>query len=783
MKTTFPLSREGYVTTYMTTVPSLEDFKAPYALNDQLKFEKEMRDIFYTEPISSADTAGLGEISSIGTPWTFYAQNKNTYIDYSFFYHTLKRVTILAKTVLVSDKARTVRARVWSYAAFDMWLRGEKIATEKVPVYQPIRHTDSTLSLDEGENDLFIYIQNFGVRDTRNMLAIQLFDTDGICATLPIEDGTLSKLAYAQEWFSSLKIEENTIYAIGEVPQCVCVKLGKEEKFWCDEKSFDIGNAFNFTVTCEICGQTFSRKFERYEMTKPPKSEHKCKDIFTENAHNVLKKLTKSIDSTENVYRNIQSHLRCYVALCRIALDESHAITECDKRAIRDALVNIHERADCADFALSCLLRMMIQLNLPDDIREEIRQASLEFRYWMDEDGADAMCFWSENHSLLFYGCQAIAGKLYPSDRFMRSGRSGKEQEKIGLRRLGEWFDVVEQDGFEEFLAGGYLGVTLAALLMVYDFCPTLKNRAKAVMDRIIKETATQCFDGIHLAPMGRIYRGALTPYDSTLQAMLYLIDDKNAYSSTLWYSVFCFSDYKLPEGLDELMYGDVDAVFTSGRAEIHTKKTKNYMLTSIASPRTTPILPIKDTSTEYYRTVVMNESFHGTTLFEPGKDGYQQHLMYAALSDRFYTFINLPGAEKDFCGMRPGYWYGNLVFPALKQEGNELFCRYTIPDRVPTKFTHAYFPAYAAEEICEKNGFRFARVGDGYLALWCSTELEMNNADTVVDADLRAYGDDVCWYIRVGSKDHDGSFDSFIDSCLMSNISQEKICKKLSAI
>lgn len=780
MKTTRPLSCEGYITTYMTTLPRVEDFSAPFALKDQLEFEKQMRDIFYREPECTADFGNLGEISAIGTPWTFYAQNGNTYIDYSFFYHTLTRVTILAKTVLVSDKARTVRARIWSYAAFDMWLRGEKIVTEKVPVYQPIRHTDITLSLDEGENDLFIYIQNFGVRDTRNMLAIQLFDTDGICATLPIAEKTLSRLAYAQEWFESLRIKGKSLVAKSEPPASVTVKLKKDIKTWCSGNELEIGDVFKLTASSEVCGQTFSRKFERYEMTKPPKSSHKHKDMFTENVQNVLKKLTSSVDDVGNVYQTTQSHLRCYVALCRIALDEKHAITECDKRAIRDALVDIHKRADCADFALSCLLRMMIQLNLPDDIRKEIKKEALEFRYWMDEDGADAMCFWSENHSLLFYGCQAIAGKLFPSDEFSRSARLGAEQEKVGLRRLGEWFDIVEREGFEEFLAGGYLGVTLSALLMVYDFCPSLKGRAKSVIDRIITETAMQCFDGIHLAPMGRIYRGALIPYDSTLQAMLYLIDDKNAYCSTFWYSVFCFSDYKLPEGLDKLMYGDVDVIFTSGRAEIHTKKTENYMLSSVASPRLGKIEPPENTDTEYYRTLVMNEGFHGTTLFEPGKDGYQQHLMYAAISDRFYTFINLPGSEKDFCGMRPGYWYGNLVFPALKQVGNELFCRYIIPDRVPTKFTHAYFPAYAADELREINGFRFARVNDGYLALWCSEELELNNADAVVDADLRAYGDDVCWYIRVGSKSEDGSFDSFIEKCISAGISHAYICEKL---
>lgn len=59
MKAALPLSREGYITTYMTTMPRVEDFSAPFALKDQLEFEKQMRDIFYTEPRLASDTAGL----------------------------------------------------------------------------------------------------------------------------------------------------------------------------------------------------------------------------------------------------------------------------------------------------------------------------------------------------------------------------------------------------------------------------------------------------------------------------------------------------------------------------------------------------------------------------------------------------------------------------------------------------------------------------------------------------------------------------------------------------
>ena len=40
----------------------------------------------------------------------------------------------------------------------------------------------------------------------------------------------------------------------------------------------------------------------------------------------------------------------------------------------------------------------------------------LRFKYWRDEPGADAMCYWTENHQILFFACAALAGQLYPDE-------------------------------------------------------------------------------------------------------------------------------------------------------------------------------------------------------------------------------------------------------------------------------------------------------------------------------------------------------------------------------
>jgi hypothetical protein len=73
------------------------------------------------------------------------------------------------------------------------------------------------------------------------------------------------------------------------------------------------------------------------------------------------------------------------------------------------------------------------------------------------------------------------------------------------------------------------------------------------------------------------------------------------------------------------------------------------------------------------------------------------------------------------------------------------------------------------ADQSFESGNFRFARVGESYLALWCSLPLEKYTEDALTDCELRAYGNDVTWYVKVGSKDEDGSFDSFVKNVLES--------------
>lgn len=178
--TTFNLSKEGYVLNYLTTEAVISDFVAPHTDKNQLKFEADMRHL-YNKPCTEVPEWGeLGGKSNLGAPWKFYAANRNPYIDFSVFYFTLTDVKIHAVTQLVSSKAQKIKARIWSYARVNLWVNGAHAAAIDEPVYKPISHTDFEMDLKEGTNDVYISIENFGVRDTRNMFALQLKDAEDI---------------------------------------------------------------------------------------------------------------------------------------------------------------------------------------------------------------------------------------------------------------------------------------------------------------------------------------------------------------------------------------------------------------------------------------------------------------------------------------------------------------------------------------------------------------------------------------------------------------------------
>lgn len=412
--------------------------------------------------------------------------------------------------------------------------------------------------------------------------------------------------------------------------------------------------------------------------------------------------------------------------------------------------------------------------SLPAPLAYRAEQAILNYRYWMTESGSDGMCFWSENHALMFYICAYMAGKQYPNQIFPRSGRTGEEASLVAKDRIQQWLGDIEEYGFEEFLSADYMCVTLGALLNVVDYMEEEESgRAARLIDSMLRSFACHTFRGSIIAPQARIYRSVILPFTQSAQSLISLLNIQAPMGNSEWMVFLMNSKYQLPYSLVDLMNEPLEMEYQTGNAWVKLKKQKDYMLTSVQSPRLDehPVywenISFDDSadieSNDYIKS--FNERFHGTSRFEPGVYGYQQHLWYAALDNDTVVFTNHPGEMTDDGGMRPGYWYGNGILPAIKQQGNLLGAIYDIGEDHPIAFTHLFFPTCKFDVVSQEGSWLFGQKDGGYVAIWSSDEMVPHN-DRLFECEYRVYGNQTAYLCQVGSREEFGSLNDFIYYC-----------------
>ena len=131
----------------------------------------------------------------------------------------------------------------------------------------------------------------------------------------------------------------------------------------------------------------------------------------------------------------------------------------------------------------------------------------------------------------------------------------------------------------------------------------------------------------------------------------------------------------------------------------------------------------------------------------------YQQHLWYAALDGSAVVFVNHPGSMSERGDLRPGYWHGNGVMPAVKQVHGVLGAVYRIPESHPLHYTDLYCPACRFDEVRREGDWFFLRKGTGFLAVWCSEPLEAWDEGMNPGCEWRAWGDAIAYLVVCGDR------------------------------
>ena len=197
--------------------------------------------------------------------------------------------------------------------------------------------------------------------------------------------------------------------------------------------------------------------------------------------------------------------------LARLDRHEPHSPDEY-LPAVRPAADWIRGRYDCSDFRAAKLLWLVMTGPVPEDALAELRDALLGMRYWLCDDRTDnkpdSICYYSENHQLVFAADEYLAGTLWPEARFTSDGRSGAEHADSARERLLLWFGLRERYGFSEFYSANYLPIDLAGLALLLRFAPDaeLREKARRTADMILTLYAETLFEGSFVNASGRAY-------------------------------------------------------------------------------------------------------------------------------------------------------------------------------------------------------------------------------------------------------------------------------------
>lgn len=768
-----------FIPYYLISGPVTEDFPVEHKDPDQIRYEQYLRSIVADRQKACPEgDIQIGVDSELGMPWEYYSP-ANGFINIPHTSAVPQKIEMLAATVLEAEEALEVPIILWTFTAVDLWVNGRKETVVNEPVYKPIRKHEAVLSLQQGANRIVLRLQNLGVRDTRNIAGIELLaHQDKLRCVLPDEEQG-RPLIKLDEWLADIALQGEQLllppnppgevfltYRQGVAKDSFAQAVEKGEALRITgEASVELApEALEATVIATAHGAARFRLVELIHRNKPTYIDPSSPMGHVERMYRELASI-----GTDPVFKPERFGLFYVMARTCLGLSSDN-----DRAHLERALNQIYQRVDCSDFFLAGLLRYLRFYPLPEDLARRAEQVILEYRYWMTEDGADGMCFWSENHSLMFYINAYMAGKRYPDRVFLRSGLTGMEKSWIARAKIRQWLDDVEEWGFEEFLSADYMCVTLGALLNLIDFMEEPEaSRAEALLDQMFREFAVHTFHGSIVAPQGRIYRSVILPFTQSAQSLIHLADAEAPYGNSEWLTFLMNSRYRLPKGLKELMRETGEREYQTGNAWVKVTREKDYMLTSVQSPRFDPnprfwdnISFRDDTDMDVHEFVKsMNERYHGTTRFEPGVYGYQQHMWYAALDADTAVFANHPGELSDGGGMRPGYWYGNGIIPAIRQEGNALGAIFEIGGLHPVPFTHVFFPEDKMDEVLRQDGWLLGRKGDGLVAVWSSSPM-VPWQDRLFNCEQRVYGDSMAYVCQCGSVKEYGSLEKFADFC-----------------
>ncbi|WP_063758514.1 hypothetical protein [Kibdelosporangium aridum] len=437
----------------------------------------------------------------------------------------------------------------------------------------------------------------------------------------------------------------------------------------------------------------------------------------------------------------------CAAELAATALDAGHVLRP---EALERSLWMIENRADCADFEALGLLHLW---HRRPDVGDRVRKALLGFKFWIDQPGIDAMCYFTENHQLVWHTAELLAGQAFEHEIFANTGWTGQRHAEHGRTLAEEWLVRRLAGGYSEFDSNAYLAIDVMALTSLVEFAhdARIRDLAEELLTKTLFTLATNSWHGAHVSAHGRSYvqtqRSARLEETASIMWFCWGMGALN--HATLPATVLATAErYRLParvaaaaqvpdEWLAMQRYrGEYrqhhDLLSRPYSSDLVVYKTPDAMLSSVQD-------------------------------YRPGLPGLQEHIWAAALGPETQVYVTHAPNDAVHSSARPNAWAGNRILPRARQHRNVVLAVYRIPADDPMGFTHGWFPLSTMDEWASAGPWLAGRRGDGYVALAAQGGCRVLTAGVNAYQEVRAKGPGRSWVCLVGRRAVDGTFAEFV--------------------
>ncbi|CAM04097.1 hypothetical protein A8924_5216 [Saccharopolyspora erythraea NRRL 2338] len=459
--------------------------------------------------------------------------------------------------------------------------------------------------------------------------------------------------------------------------------------------------------------------------------------------------------------RELLEHARtqpngCAGELASAALDPGHRL---HAESLDRSLWMIEKRADCADFEALGLLHLWHRLpegTWPEGVRTRVADALRGFKYWIDQPGLDAMCYFTENHQLVWHTAELLAGQTFADEVFANSGWTGRQHAEHGRVLAEKWLVRKLAAGFSEFDSNAYVAVDVLALVSLVEFADDAKlaELAAGLLDKTLFTLAVNSWRGAHACAHGRSYvhtqRSARMEETASIMWVCWGTGALNA--ATLPATVLATAHrYTVPEAIvaaaQELPEEWIGRQRYAGEYRSHHDLLSRPYASDLLVYKTPDVML---SSVQDYRS---------------GLPGLQEHVWGAVLGPETQVHVTHPPSAATHSSARPNAWAGHRVLPRTRQHTDTVLAVHDIPEHDPMGFTHGWFPLSTMDEWTTRGPWVAGRRAEGYVALATEGGCGFLTSGPNAWQELRPRGPGVAWVCVVGRGATDGSFAEFVDA------------------